>query len=444
MSRIPAEALVVTSLRSFLLAGVPCLLVALAGCAADPGPERVTVEVWAHDGTDAERSVLEQQVATFNDGHDDVEVELRMIAEGDYNDALQTALASGDLPDVAEVDGPLLAGYVHQDALVPLDGLLPDSVLASQLSSLKAQGSHGGRTYAVGTFDSGLGLYADRRALRAAGVEWPSTVDDAWTAEEFSAALAALAKKDADGKVLDVKLNYGVGEWLTYGFAPLVASAGGDLIDQDTLSPAGHLDGAATRSALETLRGWASYVDANEKDDAFVSRRAPLSWVGHWTYRDYAAALGDDLLVLPLPDLGNGSKTGQGSWAWTVTASGDARQQAAATFLTHLLQDEEVLRMADANGAVPGSSSALEDSALYAEDGPLALFAEQLVRSCGSDAPTATCVAVARPVTPGYAVLSSQFAQAVSVALSGRAAGPALLEATAFVRADLEDNDGFR
>lgn len=433
-----------TSLRSFLQAGLPCLLVTLAGCGADPGPERVTIEVWAHDGTDAERTVLEQQVATFNEGHDDVAVELRMIAEGDYNDALQTAAASGDLPDVAEVDGPLLAGYVHQDALLPLDGLLTDAVLANQLSSLRAQGSHGGRTYAVGTFDSGLGLYADRRALRAAGVEWPTSIDDAWTAEEFSAALDALAKEDADGKVLDVKLNYGVGEWLTYGFAPLVASAGGGLIDQDSLSPTGRMDGAAARSALATLQGWSSYVDANVKDDAFVSRRAPLSWVGHWTYRDYAAALGDDLLVLPLPDLGQGSKTGQGSWAWTVTASADDRQQAAAEFLTYLLQDEEVLRMADANGAVPGNSSALEESSLYAEDGPLALFADQLVRSCGNDEPTSECVAVPRPVTPGYAVLSSQFAQAVAVALSGKAADPALEEATVIVQGDLEDNDGFR
>ncbi|MFC7505568.1 ABC transporter substrate-binding protein [Nocardioides sp. CPCC 206347] len=429
--------------RALLLAGLLSLLVAV-GCAADPGPDRVTIEVWAHDGTDAERAVLEQQVTTFNDRHDDLEVKLRLIAEGDYNDALQTAVASGHLPDVAEVDGPLLAGYVHQGALVPLDGLLPDAVLARQLPSLKAQGSHGGRTYAVGTFDSGLGLYADRRALEAAGVEWPTSVDDAWSAEEFGAALAALAKEDADGKVLDVKLNYGVGEWLTYGFAPLVASAGGGLIDQESLSPTGRLDGAASRRALATLQGWAPYVDPNEEDDAFVSRRAPLSWVGHWTYRDYAAALGDDLLVLPLPDLGKGSKTGQGSWAWTVTASGDAQQQAAATFLAHLLEDEEVLRMADANGAVPGNSSALEASSLYAEDGPLALFADQLVRSCGNAEPTADCVAVPRPVTPGYAVLSSQFAQAVSVALSGRTAGPALEEAAVFVQGDLEDNDGFR
>lgn len=433
-----------TRLRTYLpalLLGFPMLF---SGCSSDSGTELVTIDVWAHDGTEAERKVLEAQVATFNDRHDDVVVRLRMIAEGDYNDALQAAVAGGDLPDVAEVDGPLLAGYVHQDALTPLEDLLPSSVLANQLPSLQAQGSQGGHTYAVGTFDSGLGLYADRRALRAAGVAWPTSVDEAWTADEFAATLAALAAEDDDGKVLDVKLNYGVGEWLTYGFAPLVASAGGTLIDPDTLSPRGHLDSPATAAALKVLQRWAPYVDANEKDDAFVTRRAPLSWVGHWTYRDYAAALGEDLLVLPLPDLGKGSKTGQGSWAWTVPAAGDARQQAAATFLAYLLKDEEVLRMADANGAVPGNTSALEASALYAEDGPLALLVDQLVRSCGDEEPSASCVAVPRPATPGYAVLSSQFAEAVSTALSGQDAGAALKDATAFVQSDLEANNGFR
>lgn len=427
---------------------VPALLGALlvvpacTGAPDDSGP--VVVEVWAHDGTDAERAVLEAQVAAFNERRADVRVDLRLLPEGDYNDELQAAVARGELPDVAEVDGPLVPGYVYQDVLAPLEDLLPAASLDDQLPSLQAQGTFDGHTWAVGTFDSGLGLYADRRALAAAGIRVPTAAEDAWTADEFSTALRALARRDPDGRVLDVKLNYGPGEWLTYGFAPLVASAGGSLIDPTSLSPEGHLDGAAARRALEALRSWAPYVDPNEDDDAFVTREVALSWVGHWTYHDYAEALGKDLAVLPLPDLGNGSKTGQGSWAWTVTAREGRTQQAAADFLAHLLQDEEVLRMTAANGAVPGDRSALASSDTYAEGGPLALFAEQLLRSCGSAEPGPDCVAVPRPATPGYTALTSQFAQAVSVALRGADPAPALRAATAFVAADLEANDGFR
>lgn len=176
------------------------------------------------------------------------------------------------------------------------------------MPSLQSQATFGGTTYALGTFDSGLGIYADRKALEAAGVGWPPSPEAAWSGKDFDDALARLARVDPEGKVLDVKLNYGIGEWLTYGFAPLVSSAGGSLVDPASGLASGHMDAA------------------------FVDRRVPLSWVGHWMYRDYAAALGDDLLVLPLPDLGAGSKTGQGSCAWAMTAP-EPRREAADQLL---------------------------------------------------------------------------------------------------------------
>lgn len=424
---------------------VAVLATTLSSCsepAGSAGPR--SIEVWAHDGTDAERKVLEQQVAAFNDGQNEVEATLRLIAEGDYNDTVQAAIARGNPPAVLEVDGPMLSGYVYQEALAPLDGLVAATVLDAQLPSLQAQGAIDGRTYAVGTFDSGLGLWADRRALRAAGVAWPTSADDAWTADEFAAVLGALAARDRDGQVLDVKLNYGTGEWLTYGFAPLVASAGGALIDAETLSPAGHLDGRAAVEALEQVRSWSRFIDPNAEDDAFTSRRVALSWVGHWAYGDYSAALGQDLLLLPLPDLGQGSKTGQGSWAWTVATSDAATEEAASAFIEYLLSTDEVLRIAEANGAVPGTQAALAASDLYRPGGPLTLFADQLVRSCGAGPPDRECVAVPRPLTPGYGPLTSQFAQAVAVALRGEDPRPALADAARFVGEDLEVNDHYR
>ena len=41
---------------------------------------------------------------------------------------------------------------------------------------------------------------------------------------------------------------------------------------------------------------------------------------GHRDYTDHAAALGDDLVLLPLPDLGHGNHGSQGSWAWRSAA----------------------------------------------------------------------------------------------------------------------------
>lgn len=420
------------------------LLLLVAGCRTAPaGSEAVRLELWSHGGTPAEAAALQRAVAGFESEHPGWDVRVTTVAEGDYNDRLQAAVATGDLPDVVDVDGPLIASWAHQGALEPLDDLLPDDVIARMLPSLTAQGTWQGQLWAVGAFDSGLGLYADRAALRAAGVDWPTSVAEAWTATEFDSALAALARRDPDRKVLDLKLNYGTGEWLSYGFVPLLSSAGAAVVDPKTGRAAGVLDAPAAVAAMRALAGWARYAEPNADDKAFVQRRVALSWVGHWVYADYAAALGDDLLLLPLPDLGLGSKSGQGSWAWAVGA-GTSRAQEAAQLLSWLVADPQVLDVTTANGGVPGTSTALAQSAPHRKGGPLNLYAEQLVRTCGAGPVSRTCVSVPRPITPGYPAVTTAVSLAIHSVLGGEDPAAALTRAVRAIDADVDTNDGYR
>ena len=134
------------------------------------------------------------------------------------------------------------------------------------------------------------------------------------------------------------------------------------------------LDSPQAVTALKTFAGWKRYVDPNTKDDAFAKRKVALSWVGHRVYPDYSKALGQDLVLLPLPNFGNGVKSGHGSWAWGISA-GSKNTKAAGAFLDYLLADGPVTAMTKANGAVPGTLSALAKSNLYKPGGPLALYA---------------------------------------------------------------------
>lgn len=413
------------------------LLILLAACSEQQDGQmsgRTLLSVWAHAGQAAERQVLQQQVARFNAGQQDIRVELTFIPERSYNAQVQAAAVAGELPDLLEFDGPFLYNYVWQGQLVPLEGLLDAQIRQDLLPSIVRQGHYLGHLYGVGTFDSGLGLYARRSALQAAGVRIPDGPADAWTADEFATVLAALAVQDPDGQVLDLKLNYG-GEWFTYAFSPLLQSAGGDLIDRsDYQSAQGVLNGPAAVTAMRTLQSWftAGYVDPNVDDAAFVSGRVALSWAGHWEYPRYAEAVGDDLLLLPLPDLGRGSRTGQGSWVWGVTTR-CRDTKAAARFLAFLLQSDEVLAMAAANGAVPASRSAIVRSPLYGEHGPLRLFARQLQQGH----------AVPRPQTPAYPVITSAFQQAFSDVRNGGDVQAALDRAVAAIDQDIADNKGY-
>jgi multiple sugar transport system substrate-binding protein len=414
-----------------------CLLVLLSGCSEpqdDQAADLSVLKVWAHAGQAPERQVLVQQVSRFNDSQADIWVQLTFIPEQSYNAQVQAAAVAGELPDLLEFDGPFLYNYVWQGHLQPLDKLLSVETQDGLLPSIKEQGRYMGRFYGVGTFDSGLGLYASRRALEAAGVRIPTGPEDAWSGEEFSTVLAALAAGDGDGKVLDLKLNYS-GEWFTYAFSPLLQSAGGDLIDRgDYRSAGGVLNSRESVQGMRILQEWFSqgYVDRNVDDAGFVSGRVALSWVGHWEYPRYAKALGDDLLLLPLLDLGRGSRTGQGSWVWGITKGCNDRQ-AAARFLEFLLQSDEVLAMAASNGAVPATRTAVERSPLYGPTGPLRLFARQLTGG----------FSVPRPQTPAYPVITSAFQEAFNDIRNGGDVQAALDKAAAVIDQDISDNKGY-
>jgi multiple sugar transport system substrate-binding protein len=407
----------------------------LLGCEqAQPPAGFERLSVWAHAGQAAEREILEQQVQRFNAQQGDLRVDLTFIPERTYNAQVQAAAIAGELPDLLELDGPYLPNYAWQGHLTPLDALLSPATRDDLLPSIIAQGTYRDGLYGVGTFDSGLALYARRSALEQAGIRVPRNPGEAWTKNEFSQLLLALRETDEDGAVLDLKLNY-PDEWFTYAFSPVIQSAGGDLIGRDDYQSARDvLNGQAAVSAMNALQDWIQQglVDPNLDDAAFASGRVALSWAGHWEYRRYHDAVGDELALVPLPDFGEGTRTGQGSWVWSITRN-CGNPEAAARFIEFLLQPEEILVMTEANGAVPATRSAIALSPLYREEGPLHLFVVQLAEGH----------AVPRPQTPAYPVISSAFRRAFADIRNGAPVRETLDDAAALIDQDIRDNRGY-
>ncbi|MFF3373989.1 ABC transporter substrate-binding protein [Streptomyces sp. NPDC002680] len=424
-------------------------LAALAACgggsggdaAAEAGSGKGTISVWAHQGQKSEASALQNAVKSFNSSQSAIKVDLKLIPETDYTKTI-TATSASDLPDVMEFDGPTIANFVYNKKLAPIDDYVSARTMGNATDASKAQGEIDGKHYGLGMFDSGLGIYGNKKLLDAAGVKYPTGLSDDWTAAEFTAALKTLKAKDSDGKTLDVQENNGFAtEWGTYGFAPIVWSAGGSLLKDGKAE--GVLDSSAVVSALKTFQSWKTYVDPNTDGNAFAKGRVALSWVGHWMYPAYSEALGDDLVVLPLPDFGNGPKTGQGSWAWGIGAD-SKNAKAAGTFLDTLLDDTNVTAMTTANGAVPATRTALAKSELYKQGGPLQLYADQLAKPCGDSEITKTCVAVTRPVTAGYPTITAKFSEALNSIYGGADPKSALEKAARAIDQDFSDNAGYQ
>ncbi|MFC8511661.1 ABC transporter substrate-binding protein [Streptomyces sp. NPDC057257] len=443
------------SLSRILVSGLSVTALLLAGCGGGGGDGKAQkahgdttcdgridgtahVSVWYHSGPVTEVDTLAKQVADFNKAQNKVRVELVKLPEQrPYSDLVDSAAASGDLPDLLDFDGPNLYSYAWSGKLKPIDSCVPKSVRDDLLPSVRKQGTYAGRLWGVGAFDSGMGLYVRPSVLKKAGVRIPKGTGDAWTAEELTGILAKL-RKLGYRTPLDIGLVYVAAgdEWNTYGFAPAVWSAGGDLIDPKTYRTAdGFLNSPASVKALTVMQSWskAGYIDPDKDEKAFDKGRSVISWSGHWRYPEYTKAFPGDVAIVPLPDFGHGTVTGMGSWQWGIT-SGATDGDAVWSFLAYLLKPQQVHRMSVANGGIPATDSAVELSPNFDTGGGEHLFIEQL--RDGTARP--------RPQTPAYPAVTSAFSRAFAkIMLHGAPVRATLDEAVKAIDKDIAAHDGY-
>lgn len=402
--------------------------------AADAGP--VKISVWFHSGQGSERETLDAQVKDFNASQTKYVIEAVQLPEGSYNDQVNAAALSAQLPCLLDFDGPNLYNYAWKGYLIPIDAYVSADVRADFLPSIISQGTYGGQLYSLGTFDSGLALWGNKSMLEKAGVRIPKGVDDAWTLAEFESALQALKDSGVEYPI-DMKVNYGNGWWV-YSILPMLQSFGGDVIDRTEYQKStGTLDGAASVAAMAKFQEWAQkgyFNPAQTTDDDFYgSKKSALSWVGHWMYGDHKKALESDLVLIPMPKFGEKAYTGMGSWNWGITKS-CPNPDGAYAFIDYLIQPEQIIRMTEANGAIPARKSALElKKEVYGAGGPLQIYADQL-----------NTIASPRPITPAFAIIQTKFGEAVNAILNNGNVQDELTKAAKVIDQDIEDNNGYK
>lgn len=416
-----------------LLLGLGVLMPAAAAAANESAAIPITMWTHATEQT-AEYELEHAAVERFNRKQRRYRGELLPAVSRNYEDRVQSAAATGTLPCLLELDGPFLYAFARPGYLQPIDRFVPRAMRDDFLPSIIRQGTFDGRLYSLAQFDSGLALWGNRRHLNAAKVRIP-TLDRPWNLAEFEQALARLAAIDGLEYAITFNVFNRSNEFYSYAYAPILQGFGGDLIDRrDFGSARGVLDGAASVAAMQHFqswfrRGWSRAVF--DHIDDFESGRTALSWIGHWKHAPYRKALGDDLVLLPLPDFGHGIKTGSGSWTWAI-GSTCPHPEGAWQLLQHLMSADEILAMTLGNGAVPARRSALARSPLHGPSGELALFAQQI--EAGATVP--------RPAIPSYRTIRDAFAQAVAEIIDGADVAAALGRAAQVIDEEIARQGG--
>lgn len=402
--------------------------VAVMGAAAAAAP--IDVTLWRHETGDSEMQASAEAVARFNAAQSRYRIVTETLPQGSYQQAVVAAAMTRKLPCALDLDQPMVANFAWAGHLQPLEGALRPAGVDALIPGGRSH--YKGQLYAVGQFDVALALFTRRSLLEKHQIR-QATLAQPYTAEEFRAILRKL-KAAGLRYPLDLNAQWG-GEWVSYAFSPWLQSAGADLIDRRNFTQVdGVLNSEAALRVVEYYQSLFSERLASRRpvdDQAFPSGRAVFQYTGSWSAADYRKKFGDDLVVLPPPSFGATPKIGAGSWQWAISSS-CPQPEGARLFLEHLISTEEIARFSQATGMMPTSAAAADLTPLYRSGGFGRSFFE-----------FARSLAVGRPETPGYPMISSSFERAMKEAREGGDAAEALDRAVEAIQQDLKRNRNY-
>ncbi len=413
-------------------------IIALAACSgttsasSSNGSGSATIDLWTHNGGNtAELAVDQKIVDDFNASQTQYKVKLTSFPQASYNDAVVAAATAKKLPCIVDIDAPNVPNWAWAGYLAPLD--LPAGTFSDQLPS--TMGTVNGKVYSYGHYDVALAMFSRKSVLDAAGIRIP-TVDKPWTGAEFADALAKLKATGKFPYALDLG-TAGTGEWIPYAYSPFLQSFGGDLINRsDYKSADGALNGPAALKWADWMQGLVKDGYMAQKSGAdstadFVNGKSAIMYSGSWASDTVTKAFGDDAVVLPPPDFGNGPKIGGGSWQWGMTQQCSS-PAAATAYLTFAHQTKYFVDFSKTLGLIPATAAAAAATTNYAAGGKDEIYL-QLAKK----------FALVRPVTPAYPYISSVFQKATQDILSGGDPKAILDKAVSDIDTDLKQNGDY-
>lgn len=410
------------------------LTMLIFGMVPNTAQQPIELSLWYHGaGNPVEREVLLTIIQDFNTSQSDYVVVLEEFPQASYNASVTAAALSGNLPDIIDVDGPVMPNWAWSGFMRPLE--IDESLIENFLPG--ALGYWDGQLYSVGLWDAAVAVFARRSVLEANDIRIP-TLEEPWTLEEFDSALETLVGTGDFEFSFDPGMAW-TGEWYPYAFSPFLQSFGGDMIDRATfLEAEGVLNGDA---ALAFGQWWQSLFtrglapgtsqDGADRETGFIDGRYALQWNGNWAALAALDVFGDDMLFLPAPDFGNGGVIGAASWQFGVSSTSQ-HPEGANAFIEFAIQDEYLAAFSNAIGLVPATTTAAALTENYAPGGPLEVFyalsAEQ---------------GLIRPPTAGYVVMALQFEKALADIANGANIEDALDAAVDAIEADIQANGGY-
>ncbi len=380
------------------------------------------LSIWVHETDSDEGKLYKKLVDDFNQKYEGTYyVTLNDIPRdnnnGGYSDAIMAAITSNSLPDVFTADGVTIAQYADAGNLQPLDDYFTAEELNDFSPSIIQQGTYQDKLYALGCFDSSVGLFYNKTMFEEAGIE-PATKENPWTLAQLKENAAKLTTANPAKCTDDPNEHYGIimsldarDETLIFFFLPLIQSQGTNVIDADGIEVDGYLNSDKAVNALAWIQGMADegYAATEKLENGFALGYSAMAITGSWEPANLAKYdIEWGLMPMPMYDENSTPVSPCGSWTFVMSSNcPEEKREGAAELIRYMTSTDAGIQMYAANSMPPARQSAFSQIADF-QSAPLDVFQYQAANT-----------AQARPVSVNYAILSREFANAVGDALTG-------------------------
>jgi multiple sugar transport system substrate-binding protein len=414
--------------RSGLAAcAVGCAALALTACSSSspsstsssPAPAKtVTIQFWsAYNTTDAEASTMAKVVIPqFEKENPGIKVDSVVYPYDDLLQKFLAAAAAGDPPNLMRSDIIWVPQLASQGVLLPLGNLSwYPSVAASALPGPLATTKWQGQVYALPLDTNTQALFWNKTDFTAAGLSGPP---------------ATLAQLYADAAKLTIKskqqFGLGVDGTDIWNVAPYIWSNGGGFTNASYTSATGVMSGSGTMAEVTTLDGLLKAGDigsdfrggsgAVSGETGFPKGEYAMYLDGPWAVPTYSALTPPPdygIAAVPTGAAGSISTVGGEDLVIPKNAANLAATEKFAQFLESPFSQLAMAKVGQMSAIATDGAQEVAATPYYS------IFVQQLK------------TAEARPVSPGYTKLDTDFSNELEMILDGKVSVSAGLAAAA-------------
>ncbi|MBC8092924.1 MAG: sugar ABC transporter substrate-binding protein, partial [Pseudonocardia sp.] len=283
---------------------------------------------------------------------------------------IDAQLQSNTAPDIFRVDYDNFGTYAGRGQLLDLSGLLDPAIGESFTEALWRAVQFEDRPYGVPHHTDTSAILYNQAAFAAAGItSVPTTVESAWTWEEFDQVARQLQGQLPEGRY-PFAYNWqgqGVTRWLSWLF-----QADGRFLDESLTAPA--IDSDAGRAAVDFTKSFftdglvpqnSSVRSTTYASDLFFSETVAMTFGGAFLLPDAAelATFEWGATFSPRNARGGGDLGGNA----LVATAGTTRGELAAQFLTFMTERQQMNDFCATSSLLPTRRDLVEQGITFTE-----------------------------------------------------------------------------